>query len=343
MSTIINARSPFFSKRAATPLGSVEMKIYIWEGTNSIPADPVYTINKDEIENNDYVVFEISELIRDYINNTFSGTYSTNMVWVQWSQAVDGGTPSFSGQYLACDGYGYFEDGSNPVLSTDMLQSNTKIYFKEGETIYIPAYAENVGPIKKGASTLDTISDSGNSNQKIQYYEVSSGSLNSGDQLDIYNTAGSSILASVTLEEVCEPKYTPMKVVFYNKYGALQNMWFFKRSDTSINTRNDSYKTNILDTSTSTPSYSTSAHQVRSFNVNGNETITLNSGFYDEEYNDVVRQLLLSEQVWIDNGTDVLAVNVNTRSYRFQKSVNEKLIQHTLEFSYAYDKINNIR
>lgn len=346
MSTKINVRSPYYEKVSASPLSYVTMDLYVWVGTNSTPADPIYTITKTEVENNDYVVFEISELVRDYLGTTFSDNYAVaqqgaSMVWVQWSTSVDGDTAVFSSKYLACDGYGYFEDGINPNLSTDLLQSNTIVYYSEGENINIPAFSENVGQIKKGATVLDTISDGGGSNQKIQYYEVVSTSLSSGDQLDIYDDTNSTVLASVTIEAICEPKYTPYKATFINKFGALQDMWFFKRSDTNINVKNDSYKANILDLSSL--SYSTTAHQMQRFNVNGNETITLNSGFYNEEYNEVVRQLMLSEKVWLDDGTNVIPANINTSSYRFQKSVNDKLIQHTLEFSLAYDKINNIR
>lgn len=346
MSTKINVRSPYYIKVSSTPLSSVTINLYIWEGTNTTPATAVYTITKNEVENNDYVVFELSELVRDYLGTTFSDNYDSaqqgsSVVWVQWSTSVDGGTPSFSGQYLACDGYGYFDDGINPNLSTDLLQSNTIIYYKEGENINIPAFAENVGQIKKGSTILDSISDSGNSNQKIQYYELDSTSLSTGDVLTIFDDTNTTELVDITIEAVCEPKYTPYKATFINKFGALQDMWFFKRSDVSINIQSDSYKANIMDLSAL--SYSTTAHQMQKFNVNANETITLNSGFYDEQYNDVVRQLLMSEKVWLDDGTDVLPVNVNSSSYRFQKSVNDKLIQHTIDFSYAYDKINNIR
>ena len=58
--------------------------------------------------------------------------------------------------------------------------------------------------------------------------------------------------------------------------------------------------------------------------------------------NEVFRQLLLSERVWIDyNGT--LPVNVGTSSLKFKQSLNDKLINYTISFDFAYDKINNIR
>ena len=51
----------------------------------------------------------------------------------------------------------------------------------------------------------------------------------------------------------------------------------------------------------------------------------------------------MSESVWIDNGTDVYPVNINSSSLQIKKSVNEKLIAYTLDFNYAFDKIQNVR
>mgnify|MGYP003145266238 len=52
---------------------------------------------------------------------------------------------------------------------------------------------------------------------------------------------------------------------------------------------------------------------------------------------------MLSEQVWVDNGSSVLPINLNSKSLTFKKSVNDKLINYTMDFSYAFDTINNIR
>ena len=76
--------------------------------------------------------------------------------------------------------------------------------------------------------------------------------------------------------------------------------------------------------------------------ANGKESITVNSGFYSEEYNEIVKQMLLAEQVWIDDGINTLPINLKSKSLRFKKSVNDKLISYTLSFDYAFDKINNI-
>jgi hypothetical protein len=64
MATIINSRSPFFVKVENASLGNVTLRLYIYEGskkTSPDSSDLKYTISKSSIENNDYVVFEISD------------------------------------------------------------------------------------------------------------------------------------------------------------------------------------------------------------------------------------------------------------------------------------------
>jgi hypothetical protein len=311
----------------------------------------------------------LSELIKDFLVTEY-GSYSTDVVWVKYdyqiydSSDTEVGALIESDDMLAVDGFGYFEDGANPQLSQQLLQSNTVLYYNEGQDIVFPIWAEFLPEINitsGGGADIDwnvvddfwelydvswgfdfvQIEDNGNTNQKIQYIRIgSSEELADGDTITITSETGGTTV--ITLEEICEPKYTPLNIIFYNKFGALQNIWFFKKSMTTLNVRNETYKRSIMDFS-STPTYSEQIHQVKTFNANGRETLQANTGFIDEQYNEVIRQLLLSEEVWVDNGTDVLPIRPVTSSLQFKTSVNDKLINYTLDFEYAFDKINNIR
>ena len=192
------------------------------------------------------------------------------------------------------------------------------------------------------------ITDNGNTNQKIQYLIITdTEDLNDGDTVTISSTnpAYSNSPVTITLRKVCEPKFTPLSVIFYNKYGALQNLWFFKKSMTDISISSNKFKNNIIDFDNSggSPSYSLSKHQEKIFMANGKESITMNTGFYEESFNEVIRQMLLSEQVWVYDGTNTLPINLKSNTLQFKKGVNDKLISYTISFDYAYDKINNIQ
>ena len=377
MSTKINVRSPYYAKvptgGTSASLNYVTLSLFVWTGeTTDIPGTANYTFTKYEIADSNYVVFELSEYIKDFLVTEY-GNYSTDIVWVKYSYIIynSSGTNIFSGvsaNMLAVDGYTNFEDGVNAELSKQLLQSNTIIYYNSGQDIVFPIWAEDLSTITltsdAGADVLweavedfwntydvswgyaltpINITDTGDTDQKIQYVRLTvSAELQDGDTITIASTTGGGTTV-ITLEEIEECRYTPMNVIFYNKFGALQNIWFFKKAVNSLSTTSESYKANIMDFSGSPVTYSISSPQYQIYNKNGRERISMNTGFIDEQYNEVIKQLMLSEQIWIDNGTDVLPVSLNSNSLSFKTSVNDKLIDYTLEFEYAFDKINTIR
>ena len=387
MSTIINTRSPFYKKINNSSLHTAKLELYIWTGVyaDRVAADKRYTLTKEEIGGNNFVTYELSKLIRDYMITEYNN-YSTDSLWVDAVVEIRdssgnivqvGSSNTTTTTYLAIDGYGYFEDGANP-RSTEyttpmLLQNNTTVYYSDGQDIKIPVYAEaatitaTLSPTVtdqdvlwneenlfwandyntwNGGNSNLSVTDSGNTDQKIQYILIT-GTQDLVDNSTLTLSSSNSSYSTntvITLTKVCEPKYTPLSIIFYNKYGALQNMWFFKKSTTNINITSEKFKNNMIDFDNSggTPSYALTKHQEKKFVANGKESITINSGFYDESFNEVVRQMLLSEQVWIYDGSSTLPINLRSNTLRFQKSVNDKLISYNISFEYAFDKINNI-
>lgn len=387
MSTVINTRSPFYKKISNASLSYAKLELYVWTGVyaDRVAASKKYTLTKEELGTNNYVTFELSELIRDYMITEYND-YATDTLWVNADITIydsAGAIVQVGGQdttiypFLAIDGYGYFEDGINPrsvEYSTPMVMqdNNTDIYYYGGYDIKIPIYAEAATVTATLTSTAganifwenadefwDTydvtwgsgqtpvvITDNGNTNQKIQYLIITdTESLNDGDYVTISSTNSAYADVIIKLNKVCEPKFTPLSAIFYNKYGALQNLWFFKKSMTNISISSSKFKNNIIDFDNSggSPSYSLSKHQEKIFMANGKESITMNTGFYDESFNEVIRQMLLSEQVWVYDGTNTLPINLKSNTLLFKKGVNDKLISYTVSFDYAYDKINNIQ
>jgi hypothetical protein len=380
VATKINIRSPYYLKVSYGVLDSASMELYIYTGefTTDKPADPQYTINKIAAIGNNYVVFEIAELVRDYLDIEFDGDYDSQTIWVEADvdityslTVVD--TQNFD--YIAFDGYGYFEDGINPELSRGYLQSNNIIYRLDDQNVRVPVFTEDTNSITyfyRGVEKrTDLISTSTNTNGQIDYITVS-GSDNTDtyqqrvladggtleltecldafldtidiglvDELYINSDSGTEIVKIIT--EPCS-KFEPYKVTFVNKFGALQDLWFTLKSTESLTTTGETYKANIVDFGTLT--YATYKPQVAQYNKLGKESITLNTNYLSEEYNEVIKQLMMSEQVWITKLTDteeVLSVIPKTQSVTYKTSINDRLVQYTIDFDYAFDKINTVR
>jgi hypothetical protein len=74
------------------------------------------------------------------------------------------------------------------------------------------------------------------------------------------------------------------------------------------------------------------------FNVNGNQSIKLSSGFVPENYSDLIQDLLLSETVLLDG----LPVKVKTQSTTLKTSLIDRNINYEIEFDYSFNLINNV-
>ena len=392
MATKINLRSPYYIKVSKTALASVELKLYIYTGTftanGSVAAGTLrYTINKKPLGSNAYVVFEVSELVRDYLEVEFNGDYNSEAVWLNAIATVTGGsgsvtvTPDNTNGFIGLDGYGYFEEGANPTLSTTALQSNKTIIALDDNLFRVPVFVagtESVSLLYKGEvkQTIDLSSASvDETTEQIRYISANStGSgdvsydsfqervLNDGgtfegssclsefldsisigliDEVYVASASGVEVFKVKTLEECL---YTPIKVTFVNKFGAFQDLIFFKKSIDKTSVKGEEFKTAVFDQATLT--YKTYQHQRTQFMVQGTDSITMNTGYISEDYNQVIEQLMLSEQVWATFITDTEEVRPlvpKTKSFTHKTQLNDKLIDYTIEFDIANNKINNIR
>ena len=325
-------------------LKRIELKLYVFDGliTNK-PSTPQYEINKSVISTHNNITVEIGELIRDYINITFNDDYLSHTKWVeavvtyfdQADQPYTYNNPE-TFQFIATDGYGYYQDGTNPELERHALISANDIYLPENTAGKLPIFAEGVGKVT--IDSVDTqITDNGNTNQKIQYVDIPSNS----STIQIYDTNDTTLLKTISVTNICEPKFTPYKVTMVNKFGAFENLYLFKKSVESFQVSSDLYKRNLISNSTST--YSINEGQRERYNVNANTSLVLNTGFIKENMNKTIEELFLSENVWIRYENKTLPIIPKSESLEFKTVLNDKLINYTINFDFAFDKINNVR
>ena len=191
--------------------------------------------------------------------------------------------------------------------------------------------------------------DSDDSADKIQYVIISTDNALSGDTISFTSTAGTPQTQTIiTIEEVCEPKYDAIRGIFYNKYGALQTMWFPNKSTEKQTSKSESYNANTIDYDTPNVSYSVYQHNKKRFNIVSGKTINVNTSLLDELFNAIVKELLYSESCWLEqpkeNRLDTRPVNLLTKNFTRKTSVNNKVdIQYNLDFEYSYEQINNVR
>jgi len=370
----INVRSPYYIYYNETNLITARIDLYIYIGTQTTnrPINATYSLTTYGI--NDKVTIEISELIKDYFDNDFDGDYVSDFFWVDYeifTTTLTNGTPTSQGLVALKGfyGYGFFEEGANPQNDSGLLQTNTKIvklddapavipvdtskttsvtYTLNGETIYTKAITsssendEQIEYVTSGVNGSDifedrVIQDGGTfeDNECLKEFEDDF-VLFDFDKIYIDTDDGVIVL---DVNSVSECKYTPYKITFINKFGALQDVWFFLLSKESLSVKKEEFKRNtVID-----GSYNISKHQNKILSKNGKEKVTLNTGYYPEAYNDVFKEMQLSEDCWIEVNSQTLPINVSSSNFQYKTHLNDKLINYTITIDYAFDTINNIR
>ena len=347
MSTLTLTRTPRYIRTVAlTNATYFKLELFIFTGViGSKPATATYTINKDIINAETQVTFEINQLVRDY--------YTTGQaLWV--IADITGFTSStvitpVSTTFLAFDGFNYYQEpiaagGSiNATYTYPILLSADKFQVLNTDFAQIPINAEIAERVDFKLNgvvvSTHTITDNGNTNQKIQYVSTSASNV---DEVDVVYNSGAST-ETKTIELIDECKFSVSKIVFVNKLGALQNLYFFKKSVETLDVKKDNFQRNILDaTLPYAVGFKFTEHQIKDYNIIGNESLVLNSGFVSESMNDSFKELLLSQYVWVVRSGDTLPVNVTSSNLTYKTGLNDRLINYTINFKYAFDTINNI-
>jgi hypothetical protein len=164
----------------------------------------------------------------------------------------------------------------------------------------------------------------------------------SGDWYDVIlrNTGGDEI-GRVRYYLTCEPKYTPYQVAFVNRYGVADFITFFKRSDEVGAFSSEQYKKSIYQDGFTSASLQVGQYQ--DFNINSRNSIRLNTGWVEENYDEVIEDILMSENVAILLDGNWVSANPQRGSVDYQKEVNQKVINYQLTFDIAFNERTLIR
>jgi hypothetical protein len=331
--SIIKLRSPRYEV-LLTPSGAVSAKLEL-----TIGGTLRYTIIKSCTAGSN-VEFEISELCRDYLDIAIDNDIDHPANTIAISRAVTfydganatgsivqyGGANTNTVTHTGIDGYGIFTDGVNPTIhSSQVFLVSPNYVGTDSYKVYAPSGYEGSFPY------LDT-------NAAVQYYEF-----------DASETSVTLRSQTITIERLECSKYTPIRVFFLNKWGAIQELWFQTKLVDTLNTTQETYQKSLVTFATSnTATLDTKQHNIKTYNKQGKGKIRLSSGYYPEFTNEWFEELVLSEYVWIRRtnyaqSTKTIPVKVVTSSFTRKTQLNDRLIEYTIDFEEAFDYINNVR
>lgn len=348
---IISARSPYQIIINETGQTASKVELFIWNKGTTEPTYPNYTFSENiasitQTETN----YNISPYILEYINQIAPTTVSTPAVesnndWClikvkRYKLVGKVETLLNTIEYVGVNAYTEIPFGLNYDFSEGYFALLANSYHVIQYYNTIPYYNFLC---ERGSGLTFSVS----------YYNAASSIISTNTFLtsgatEIYNfKIPLAITNSVRIviddsindifelhtEKLEECKYTPMNCTFVNQNGGWQQLTFFKAQSNTINVKGSEY--NLLQ---SNLNYDYRVGQKKSFNINGSQSVKLNTGFVDENYNQLIKQLLLSDTVLINNNP----VTVKTQSLTYKTHLKDKNINFEIEFDYSNNLLNNI-
>ena len=307
-----------------------------------------YTIIKNNPSSNSGTNVDISELARDYLINEYRSagqpenvTISTvmkNFDALNGTGSQIGSTTTHSD--VGFQSYGTYVDGANPNI-VNATHRNLPTWLIAANNLSNPPDEVFEVFLPVGATMRLTALKSDNN---LHFANITSSATS------IPAVTNQNPLMKVT-RIGCTKYGTGVKIIFVNKYGIQQDLWFFLKNVDRLNRSNEKYNSNTIVTqSNAAASYEINNAPRKVFNTIAQQSFTLSSGYYPEFATQYFEQLLMSEYVWMQQeniekrGAFInVPVVVKTSSMTQKTSVNDRLIEYIIEFELAADYINNIR
>jgi hypothetical protein len=158
-----------------------------------------------------------------------------------------------------------------------------------------------------------------------------------GDAYTIQAYSGSSALGTPLYFAVqCSYYYTPVRIMWKNRYGQFDYQNFYKANYKTFGTDQRTYQPQLGSWDATSLTYNTAQNNTQRYIVNTNELLEVNSDWLPEDFNEIYKQLLVSDEIyWIYDqvGNFVKPLAVTTNNVRFKTGVNDKLVQYTVAFS----------
>lgn len=320
----IFVRSPYFIQIDEPDQLSGSIELYIWNKNSTEPTDPNYTLSKDiPTANQPVLSWNISNYALEFIKPIKTTTVSvpteeSDNTWCYMRViSYSDGEEVADETYICLNGYTNYSIGYNQYNDYIVVPLvNYSITFQKTDTIvpYVNVFYEQGDYEVIDYGTL-TVTEPGM--WKIPLTD----NVNGDDYFEYYSV------------EVCEPKYTPITCTYINRFGGWQFLTFFKASSELIDTEYKEF--NLMPSNVDYDPY-LGVNKV--FNNQGKQSVKCNTGWVDENYFELIQDLLLSETILLGNKP----VTIKSKSMDKKTYIKDKNINYTIDFQYAFGLINDI-
>jgi len=344
-------------------------ELYFWTGsTTDSGSSANYTLQKYP-NTSRTGIFDVSRIINSELSDIVQEVSSSVRYFAidAYTQYLSGstfltGSHVRSNTFKAIDGYSLFQEPISQSINqkTDywpmMTDVDTTQSYQDG----------NYGrlAIWKGAgSDLGTTQLIYSGNLDDNNFLVTTGQTNTKDmvssfpisplepdwpldpgtsEFSVQAFAGSSAVSEkLNFKEVCQTKYDNIRIKWKNRYGQFDYFNFNLVSRQSMSTSRQRYQPQIGSWNNRTLTYQQYENSVQNYIVDSDQTLSVNTDYVNESYNDIFKQLMVSDEIyWITKeGTYItrddetlMPLALQSTSFAQKTEKVDKLIQYSFDF-----------
>lgn len=341
------------------------LDLYYWEGAPNESGSAKYTLVKYPNESQ-VGIFDVSRIL----NSTLTDLLEANPSNVKFFK-VDGyweylsGSVYVTGSHVVTDVYKYIDGYSifqEPIsqsiwektphwpLMTDGPATQSSFDFNGGKQgVYVGNYGYGSSPDKIIYTSIygtyeylltSSLSSSGQiDDYPIGQSEVGFPFTGSLDTFTVQAYNGFTPLGTpITFNITCNQKYPNIRIKWKNRYGQFDWFNFNMINTKQFNVSRSVYQPQIGTWGGSNLSYNRYDSNNLNYLVDTKENIQVNTDWVDEEYNEIFKQLLVSDEiywVWDEENNYVRPLTIATSNLTFKTGVVDKVIQYSFEFAYG--------
>jgi hypothetical protein len=336
----IFVRSPYFITIDEAGQTGSKLEIFLWNKGTTEPTVPTYVLSKPIASpTQTEMTYNISNYAKEFIKPVnapspndapVAEVESNNWCYckVDRYKIVGATSTKLDSETLVClNGYTSYMSGYNQSSVADFIPLfNPDInILSSSDKGYVNVWIEGVDRDLMWNDNAFTVN--GHGLFELEYKDEGEYILYDDIEGELFK------LLEINVEVPCAPKYEPILCEFINRYGGWQNLYFFKANLQSINVTSKDFQ--LLP---SNVDYNPVLGQKRVFNKQGNKKIKCNTGWVDENYFELIQDLLLSEVVLLNNEPAI----VKSQSADFKTHLKDKNINYEIEFEYSFGLINDV-
>ena len=203
-------------------------------------------------------------------------------------------------------------------------------------------YIEYVG--SNGQTALVALSGTASTDGQINGFPIGLGEVTNpiSSSVDFYTVqAYEDLLAlgtPIRFNVECKKKYPNVRIKWKNRYGQFDFLNFNLVSRESFNTQIRTFQQQIGSWESPTLSYNNYDSATQNYSADSTQTLTVNSDWLSEDYNEILKQLMVSDeiyQIYDESSGDLRPITIQTNSITFKTNVVDKLIQYSFDFQFG--------